>query len=276
MVRSILEKLSARLRPATGRDYYSAYTRRQENHLWDWNEVPNARLHELIHEEVGGYLTPLGFEAVADGRWVRGVDAPIRQVFSMRREGRRTNARPRWGVSLDFVPHFSGAGIRWHRSNKSAQLDLWATSQDREMYVDCAFGEAPIRRDYRWVTTETVVEAQKFWATCPTVGELPRAVEYFIADHAKYGKRFTTDQNPLALAMIFAKSGRLAEAQDHIAQMLAYYNDPIATQERIKRLLNEAAQDPFPPPPPEPFWRRLSWDGGERTRLRRWQATVRM
>lgn len=32
---------------------------------------------------------------------------------------------PQWRLSLDFVPHITGGGkVRWHRTAKSARLDL--------------------------------------------------------------------------------------------------------------------------------------------------------
>lgn len=31
---------------------------------------------------------------------------------------------PIWGISLDFVPHVAGNRLAWHRTDKSARMDL--------------------------------------------------------------------------------------------------------------------------------------------------------
>lgn len=31
---------------------------------------------------------------------------------------------PRWGTSLDFVPHVRGEAVRFHRTNKGAVIDV--------------------------------------------------------------------------------------------------------------------------------------------------------
>jgi hypothetical protein len=55
-------------------------------------------------------------------KWVR-ARPPIRdliEVVAMK----GASLIPRWGISLDFVPHVQGDAIRWHRSDKSAIADI--------------------------------------------------------------------------------------------------------------------------------------------------------
>jgi hypothetical protein len=79
--------------------------------------------HALLHADVECVLAPRGFEPAADLKWVRGQDAPVRQLFGFAKWKGGVMA-PRWGVSLDFAPHLSGAQLKWHRSNKTAVVGI--------------------------------------------------------------------------------------------------------------------------------------------------------
>ncbi len=88
-----------------------------------FEEVTNARIHDIVAPEVERHLASLGFEAAGTLKWVKGRHAPIRHVFGFAK-WKGGIVRPRWGASLDFVPHISGQQVRWHRSNKAAHFDL--------------------------------------------------------------------------------------------------------------------------------------------------------
>jgi hypothetical protein len=74
----------------------------------------------------GGYEAILGperFERAGPMKWVRTRRPPIRdviQVYALK-GGMYTT---RWGVSLDFVPHVVDGTVRWHRTARSARIDL--------------------------------------------------------------------------------------------------------------------------------------------------------
>lgn len=81
------------------------------------------QIHEIVEPAVSRYLSPMGFESHRQLVWVRSADAPIRQVFKLELlKGAGLDFA--WGLSLDFVPHVSGSRVKWHRTPKTAMLDL--------------------------------------------------------------------------------------------------------------------------------------------------------
>src|SRR5262249_20877004 len=78
----------------------------------------------VLHEAFGTQLESEGFVQSARRRWVRSVKAPIREVVQVN-EATYWRYKPYWGLSLDWAPHVSGTSVKWHRTAKSARLDLW-------------------------------------------------------------------------------------------------------------------------------------------------------
>lgn len=85
--------------------------------------VPSAAFNETLRGTFDGRLGSQGFEAVKGLKWVRSAKPEIRDVIELYSvKGAAVAAR--WGVSLDFVPHVAAGRVRWHRTAKSAVLDL--------------------------------------------------------------------------------------------------------------------------------------------------------
>ena len=112
-----------------------------------FEEVVNARVHAIVTAKVESLLASKGFEAVDDLIWVCDRYAPIRHVFTLSKWKGGTIA-PRWGVSIDFVPHVSGRKIRWHRTNKTAKFDLCIDPREKDLKMSYVNGEAPIRDEH--------------------------------------------------------------------------------------------------------------------------------
>ena len=177
-----------------------------------FEEVNNARIHDIVAPEVERWLVPLGFEAVGTLKWVRDRYVPMRHVFGFGKWKGGVLA-PRWGVSLDFVPHLSGQQIRWHRSNKTADFDLRVERHDQTLDMTYFSGERPIRNMHSDVIARAVQQAEGFWARCETVDDLPDAVEWLkdslsSQDLSFYGYI----QHNLAAPFILAKTGHYQEA----------------------------------------------------------------
>lgn len=68
-------------------------------------------------------LGPHGFEQVAERKWVRSVKGPIREVVELY-SLKHLSVVARWGFSFDFSSHVDNSGVRWHRTPKSANLDI--------------------------------------------------------------------------------------------------------------------------------------------------------
>jgi hypothetical protein len=82
-----------------------------------------ADFHTLLVRAFDLRLEPLGFQSIVALKWVRGDGGPIRQVIELSAL-KGLGRSPRWGVSLQYVPHIAGNKLSWHRSARGARIDL--------------------------------------------------------------------------------------------------------------------------------------------------------
>ncbi len=128
-----------------------------------------------------------GFTEVRSGWWVRAASADI---FHFLRNSRGFDYRFRWGVSLAWVPRVSRGKLKWHRTLKSAEFDLWDQAYDylirsntpwREAdvyYPDRLLGEACFEEDLAACWARVREPIASWWAAVSTpIGVLERAEE---------------------------------------------------------------------------------------------------
>lgn len=204
-----------------------------------FEEVTISRLHAMLHGEVERLLANKGFEAVNDLIWVRGDDAPIRQVFKFSKLKGGVFV-PMWGVSLDFVPHLSGKKVAWHRSNKSAKLDLCFHPQGSALQMSYIEGPTPILQRRKYVVGQAVEEATKFWQMCHQIDALPDAIKWLRAYYSE-GKGlnfYNYTQHFLTVAFLLKRNGQPEEAMTELDRQYAEFREPEAWQ-KLKSLLSE-------------------------------------
>jgi hypothetical protein len=85
--------------------------------------LPVAVVNEALRSAFAHELLPHGFEHVKPLKWVRSAKPAMRDVVELY-SLKGASIAPRWGLSLDFVPHVAAGRVRWHRTVKSAMLDL--------------------------------------------------------------------------------------------------------------------------------------------------------
>ncbi len=94
-----------------------------------WGSSPSAELQsvavfsEALRSAFDKELLARGFEHVKALKWVRSTKPEIRDVIELY-SLKGASVAPRWGFSLDFVPHVAAGRLRWHRTAKSSMLDL--------------------------------------------------------------------------------------------------------------------------------------------------------
>src|SRR5262245_51929970 len=77
----------------------------------------------IITHHLQKHLPGMGLREMSARRWVDGSAPPVRRLFQLELlKGAGLTAW--WGFSLDFVPHVSGGKLRWHRSDRTAMLDV--------------------------------------------------------------------------------------------------------------------------------------------------------
>jgi hypothetical protein len=170
--------------------------------------LTRAQIHALVAPLVGTELIPDGFEEIDTLKWVRSTDAPIRQVFQFS-QWKGGSLAPTWALSLDFVPSVSAAKkVKWHRTAKSAKLDLVINPRDLDMAYHT--GVQPIRSRAPEVVSNAVARARQFWDRSRRTSDLPQEFDRLRAD---LGRMFNNYGNHhLAFAFVLSATGRLVDA----------------------------------------------------------------
>ncbi|MEO8490323.1 hypothetical protein [Pseudomonas sp.] len=179
------------------------------------------QIHEIIAPVVEPFLQPLGFEVQAPLTWLRSEDAPIRQIFCLK-QWKGGALAPAWGLSLDFVPHLSGNQIKWHRTPKSARLDLTWDVRDRAMDISYMYGPEVIARNAPRILGAAVAKAETFWSSARAVSDLPQAFEQVKQHLSSGGVGFYNYlQHPLAYAFVLAMNGKPDAAEAELQRFTA-------------------------------------------------------
>lgn len=202
--------------------------------------VPIDQIHMLVAPHVEAVLAPMGFECQKPLHWLRSSDAPIRQIFCFR-QWKGGAIAPAWGVSLDFVPHLSGGMVKWHRTPKSAQLDLIVDARDKKLDMSYTYGPEQISLRAPDVIRDAVPRADEFWARSRSIHELPSAVEW-IKRYLSTGLGFYNYvPHPIAYAFILAKTGNLALAQAELDKYLISSGASDLAREKLEVVLIAAS-----------------------------------
>jgi hypothetical protein len=180
-------------------------------------------------------LEPLGLTEVAPRRWIDGSKPPPRRLFELQLL-KGASLKACWGFSLDFVPHVSGSSIRWHRSDKTARLDVIvdpvALPQPCFLY-----GPEQFRLDLAALLHDAVVTAQRDWeraSTCKGMLELIREIREHNTNCFGY-RNYT--QLPLTFAFLNAKTGNLELAERALDEYLAGGRVKDAAAAKLRQLL---------------------------------------
>jgi hypothetical protein len=208
-----------------------------------------AFIDDAIRQTLSTALEAAGFRTVRPRFWVRSRTPPVRHVVTVAAL-KGAAYSPIWGISLDYVPHVAGRGtVHWHRTDKSARLDLTYDPVDHES-------------DPGWELSRFSSPAG-FSSRCKAIApRLLHAVDSFVtpltsdmairqAFEAKR-KRPTTRfgfenyyQNVLAYAFTLARVGDMANAELWLGRYLMVSepdDDEIAAA--LRRLLAEALSRP--------------------------------
>ena len=211
---------------------------RQMIDMDDFEIVTVAAAHTILGPLVAATLLADGFQEVDNLKWVRSADQPVRQVLCFL-QGKGGVLAPSWGVSLDFVPHVSGSTVKWHRTAKSAMLDLRLDPYDRALEMSYYHGIKPIAARAPQVVPLAIAQARQFWNRCQRTDDLLDAVQWLKQYYAPAGGLgfYNFVQHPLALAFVYARAGRTADAMAELDQYVLASDDTIKEDLR-RRILS--------------------------------------
>ena len=173
-------------------------------------------IHQNVAPIVEAHLRIRGFVSVRPLLWVRSEDSPIRQLFEYRQLKGGALA-PAWGYSFDFVPHFSGREMKWHRTEKSVLFDAFVDGQvHRDLVLTYMYGVDGLLEGLDSRVANAIQIASNFWA----MGDTPNNVYLLVNElRSKPGSNFFT-QLPIASAFCLARSGREAEGRIELERFI--------------------------------------------------------
>jgi hypothetical protein len=206
--------------------------------------IPIEEFNQALGRTLGSALSEKGFELVAPRRWVRSRRAPIRDLLEVQAL-KGMSYSPVWGFSLDFVPHVTtGGDTKWHRTPKSARLDLvyWPSddvslpSEARDWSASPMATPEELQDDLARVTRMVMAQAIPFWERVRGIEDLPGLYR----EHRRRlsgGLSFANfPQQVLAEAFVLAKSGGDA-GRDELAEYIRTYDVGPETAKRLQELL---------------------------------------
>ena len=119
-----------------------------------------------------------------------------------------------WGFSLDFVPHISGGRVRWHRTDKTAVLDVVLDPKGLHT-VSYIHGSARLAEGLRSLLPEATARARESWRRGATFHGMLDLIQEIRDKHTNCFRYQNYTQLPLAYAFLLAKTGdsRSAEAE---------------------------------------------------------------
>jgi len=183
-------------------------------------------------------LAPLGLIEIVPRRWIDGSKPPSRRLFELQLL-KGASLKACWGFSLDFVPHVSGSSVRWHRSDKTAMLDVIIDPVG--LPQPCfLFGNEHFRAELSSLLPGAVAAAQRDWDRASTFEGMLQLIRE-IREHNTncFGYRNYT-QLPLAFAFLTAMTGNLESAERELDEYLDGGWVKEAAAVKLRQLLRES------------------------------------
>jgi hypothetical protein len=198
----------ARVRLASQKDVARALER-GEAHVGTQRDV-----HELTADALGEALA--SWERIGDGRWTRPTGDGIRAVIRI--SPLRGSYQLNWGLSLAWVPHLTAAGVRFHRTAKSARLDLYEEGQHQGARVPYTWHEHSVvflPRDIEPAWRNAADHAERLFERAATPEAVLALAQEQLEDR---GAMAVHVPSPLyVVAFTHARLGRAAQARQALA-----------------------------------------------------------
>jgi hypothetical protein len=129
--------------------------------------LPATVFNGTIQEVTNNLLEPLGFKSYKTGLWVKPGPNQIKYIFYISHYKGAVSAA-RWGVSLDFVPHFGNEmkKLYWHRTEKSVRgPDVYPFyTFDHNSYFDRFASPDEHKKKVNAIIPQEVEKALKFFS----------------------------------------------------------------------------------------------------------------
>lgn len=196
--------------------------------------------------------TQLGFLPIRKGVYAQIVNNDITHLLKLVAL-KGTLYTLKWGLSLSYVPHEWRKGLRWHKSFKSSQFDLFCLANEgvyhgadwRELIsylIQTSNGE-----EYLRLTTKTMWGALRqevinwFSSTQTLQSVLQKADE-----QVKSKPNYHSPEPLLVYAFTLARLGELEKAKDTVAKVFSSSKEPLEYEQNLKLALEKIHITPLP------------------------------
>ncbi len=221
-----------------------AYRTKRQEECGGFYELTRAQVAPIFTRVTR--LPEAGFSEVRPGWWARPVGTETFQVLHFLRNPRGFDYRFRWGISLPWVPRVAGAKLRWHRTLKSAEFDLWeqpfdlligtATSwQEADAFFpDRSLGESCFEEDLVACWSRLGATIESWWSSATDPRDiLAKAQEQVI--RIWEGPRHAPDPL-LVVAFTLAHLGMVAEGKDQLMSAFEYEADGLLLERALEHV----------------------------------------
>jgi|SRR6266850_1424840 len=211
---------------------------------------PPRIVHKLIEEIFDDFLLKDGFEKVKPLKYVRSRLKEMHDVIKFK--GEHVGLLFTWGLSLRFVPHITmGVGeIRWHRTPKSAKMDLIYSGFHRDgndlgFRIRTTHGKDGLRNDAVTTRVHLLPKALQFFNTVKYFSDLEALFQHE-GFHNEWGWKLSNHpQVALAYAFYLAKNGQEQKARRYMSDWLQQNDEREETLKRMAELFEQAVNSPF-------------------------------
>ena len=180
--------------------------------------VATSAVNEIVSSVADPLLVAAGFHSTKPRRWIRSF-APIRHIFEIV-PMKGASYVPTWGISFDFVPHITGGKLAWHRTEKSARINIvydpvdFDASWRERACIDSFHGPEGPLSDAQRVLTTAIRQALEWLEPVRDLADALDRAE-FLRTADRPGGRFgfaNYVQQPLAYAFLLARNGAREDA----------------------------------------------------------------
>ncbi len=203
-------------------------------------EVFNGEIDHFF----GSALCKIGFENIKKNMWIQDLETGVRKIVTIM-HWKGATSTPQWGYSLDYVPHFNNSynNIFWHRTNKSAMIDVFPFYFDFSKYLLSRFTTPKEHTQKLESFTPLIIQdLNEFYDLGSDTNDLVNILEKSEAYNASGLGFWNWVQLPLAYAFTLNKIGNSQKANEFIDKYLSKHDiAPKARAKLIERFNNVSA-----------------------------------
>ncbi len=182
--------------------------------------------HAPINAILDERLKTLGLERTKPGTWAK-ADCRLGRPMVEIRHYKGKQSAPVWGYSLNYVPHLTGEGRRvaWHRTQKSARLDVFPFDEQHALPTLSRFATADAHEHAAArILGDACDRAAKFFERYRSLNDLLPLFDRLEADKGEGLSYWNYTSLPLAHAFTLNAVGKSTPARDRLDQYMQRMN----------------------------------------------------